>query len=64
MWTVREELAFDDAVSLYTTGKWIAAQLNTMTVAGFVPLLPGSPTQCLHELSYLPAGTLGYEADW
>ena len=43
-----EELAFDDAVT------WITAQLNVMSVTGFVPQSPWSPTQCLNQLSYLP----------
>ena len=45
MGMVCEEPAFDDAVSYSQRGKWIAAQLNVMTVTGFVPLSLGSPTQ-------------------
>ena len=37
----------------YTSGKWIAAQVNVMAVTGFVPLSPDSPTPCLNQLSYL-----------
>ena len=43
---------------VYTAGKWIAAQLNVLAVIGFVPLSPGSPTQCLNQLSYLPTQNL------
>ena len=39
---------------IYTAGKWIAAQLNVMAVTWFVHLSPGSPTQCLNQVSYLP----------
>ena len=38
--------------------EWIAAQLNVMAVAGFVPLSPGSPTQRHNQLSYLPIRAL------
>ena len=43
-----EEVAFDDAVSYTQQGKWLVAQLNVMAMTGFVPLSPGSPTQCLN----------------
>ena len=49
---VCEELAFDDT-KLYIAEKGIAAQLNVMAVTEFVPLSPGSTTQCLNQLSYL-----------
>ena len=49
---VWEELAFDDAVKLYKARKWISAQLNA--VMWFIPLSPGSLTQCFNQLSYLP----------
>ena len=39
---------------LYTEGKWISAQLNVMTVTGFIPLSPWLPTHHLNQLSYLP----------
>ena len=39
---------------LYTMRKWITAQLNVIAVTGFISLSPGSPTQCLNQLSYLP----------
>ena len=50
-------LTFDDAVKLYTVGKWIAAQLNVRAVTIFVPLSPGSPTQRLYQLGYLPTAS-------
>ena len=48
-----KEVAFDDAVSnrVYTAGKWIAAQLNSMAMMEFEPLSTGSPTQCFNQLS-------------
>ena len=39
---------------IYTAWKWITAQLNVIAVTGFVPLSPGSPTQRLNQMSYLP----------
>ena len=39
---------------LYTAQEWIVAQQNVMAVMGFVSLFPGSWTQCLNHLNYLP----------
>ena len=51
MGMVSEELTFDDAVKLYTAGKWISSQLNVMAVRGLVLVSPRSPTQHLNQLS-------------
>ena len=51
---VSEELAFD-WLYVITAGKWNC--LNVMALTGFVLLLPGPPTQCLNQLSYLATPT-------
>ena len=38
----------------YTVQTWIAAQSHIMAVTEFIRLSPGSPIQCLNQLSYLP----------
>ena len=42
---------------LYTTGTWIAAQLNVIALTLFIPLSPGSSSQCLHRLRWNTAYT-------
>ena len=39
---------------LYTVGKSTVTQLNDIALAWFVPLSPGSPSQCRNQLNYLP----------
>ena len=46
---VREELAFGDAVNYTRQGNGLQhSGINVMTVAGLVPLSPGSQTLCLN----------------